>query len=78
MCLIQFLLRNSSNSELTNPGPLSVTMVSGRPNLANSDLSTSITAAEDVEGVEAVSIHLECASITIRMFFPSNGPAKSK
>ena len=28
-----------------------------------------------VEGVQMASIHLEWASITIKIFFPSNGPA---
>ena len=69
---------NSSNSRLTKPTALSVTTISGSPNLAKSDLSSSMTQLEEVEDVQTASIHLECASIATSVFFPSSGPAKSR
>ena len=78
VCFTPFLRRNSSNSRLTKPVPLSVTTISGSPNLAKSDLSSSMTQLEEVEDVQTASIHLECASIATSMFFPSSGPAKSR
>ena len=39
---------------------------------------TSMTEAEEVDGVQTASIHFEWASIMTRMFFPSNGPKKSR
>ena len=51
------LLRKCSNSWLTNPGILSVTTVSGTPNLAKSGQRTSIAADEEVEEVQEALIH---------------------
>ena len=63
VCLTTFLRINSSNSRLAKPVPLSVTTISGSPNLAESDPSSSMTQLEEVEDVQTASIHLECASI---------------
>ena len=42
------------------------------------DRRTSITAEDEVDGVHVASIRLEWASIPTRIYFPSNGPAKSR
>ena len=59
VCLMPLLLRNDSNSSLTKPVPLSVTIISGRPNYANIVRSSSMTEFDDVEGVHTASIHFE-------------------
>ena len=51
MCLMPFACRKSSNSVLTKQVPLSVTIVSGNPNLVNKDLNSSMTAVDIAEGV---------------------------
>ena len=37
-----------------------------------------MTAADEVDGVQMASIHLEYASIRTRIVFPWNGPVKSR
>ena len=58
MCLMPFACRKSSNFVLTKQVPLSVTIVSGNPNLANKDLNSSMTAVDVAEAVLKASIHL--------------------
>ena len=73
-----FFCKNFSNSELIKYVPLSVIMVSGKPNLLNVVLSSCITTVDVAEAVSFASIHLECASISMRNIRRRNGPAKSK
>ena len=49
-----------------------------KPTLANNVWSSSKTAADEVDGVQMASIHLECASMRTRIIFPLNCLAKSR
>ena len=68
----------SEDSWLTKHVPLSVTIISGRPNVANSILNFSMTQLDEIMGVQTASTHFECASIATIMFFPWKGLAKSR
>ena len=63
MSLMPLLPRNASNSAPTKQVPLSITMVSGNPNLANVVLNSSTTAFDVQVDVQRAPIHLEWASI---------------
>ena len=69
------LPRNPSNSALTKQVPLSITMVSGNPNLVNVVLNSSLTAFDVEVDVQKASNHLEWASISIKNIVPSTWPA---
>jgi len=58
--------RKDLNSELVKHLPLSVTMTSGSPNVANTVLNSSITATEVAVFVWTASIDFEWASIKMR------------
>ena len=59
-------------------GPLSVTIMSGIPNLANVFRISLMTVCDVALGVQNASIHLEWGSIRMRNILFSNGPAKSR
>ena len=50
--------------------PLSVTIVSGRPNCANRVLSSLVTAVAVAGAALKASIHLECVSMRTKYMFP--------
>ena len=70
-----FCCTKSLNAALVNTEPLSETMSSGMPCVANIDLR-AVTVV-DVVAVLVIltSIHLECASTTTRNMCPNMGPA---
>ncbi len=54
------LSRKSLNSALVNAGPLSETMISGRPNVENSERNFEVVVDEEHDPcVENTSIHFE-------------------
>ena len=74
---IPFELQNPANSEDENWGPLSDTIVSGKPNLANIWHSCWIVVRVVAVVMGAISIHFECAWMRTRNMVPATGPAKS-
>ena len=68
-----FSFMYSLNSELVNEGPLSVTMVSGRPWVANFCLLFSIVVSDVVVVIWHASSHFECASTAKRNILPIKG-----
>ena len=66
--------RNCSNSALVKLIPLSVTSVSGILKAAKVDCIFSIVTHEVAEVVMYTSIHIECASISMRYILPTKGP----
>ena len=77
MWRIPFERQNPANSEDENWGPLSNTIVSCRPNLANIWRSCWIVVRDVAVVMGATSIHFECASMRTRNMVPATGPAKS-
>ncbi|KFD49134.1 hypothetical protein M513_09958 [Trichuris suis] len=61
---------NSLNSEAVNAVPLSVTITSGNPWVANNSANLSITAFAEVAWTGETSSHLEWESTTIRKSRP--------
>ena len=59
VCLTPFFERKFSNSALVKLGPLSLTMVSGRPWVAKISFNFTIVAADVVLRIMWTSIHLE-------------------
>ena len=76
-CEIKFFLKNSPKTSLTKAGPLSDTILSGRPCVANMLRSLSTVVAAFMEATGTTSNHFEWASTTIRKIFPMKGPAWS-
>ena len=60
---------------LVKTEPLSVTMVSGRPWIANKWRRYVIVTLEVADDTGCTSNHLEWASTMTRNIFPINGPA---
>ena len=54
--------------------PLSKNIISGNPKRDIRFLNTLMVSNEDVEATSNASNHLECASTTTSMVFPSKGP----
>ena len=76
-CLTPFCLRNIWNSLLVKQVPLSDTMLSGTPNRAKRQRSSSITTLDAEPDVGIASIHFEWASMMSRIMWPWTGPAQS-
>ena len=74
-CSMPLQRKNSWNSFDVNEGPLSETIIWGRPCVANVEQSLLMAAVEDVDGTMCASIHLEYASTIMRSVFPNTGPA---
>ena len=70
MCFISPLRKKFLNSPLVKTVPLSDTIVSGKPWVANDHLSLSIVAAEVAVFIGYKSNHLECALTMIRNMYP--------
>ena len=62
------------NSSLMKDGPLSVTIMSGIPNLANVFRISLMTVCDVALGVQNASIHLEWGSIRMRTFYSQMAP----
>ena len=62
-CLMPFLVKNASNFWPVNPVALSVMIVSGRPNFANTVHNSSMTTFDIVDDVHTASIHFEFLSV---------------
>ena len=67
---------NNVNSELVKVGPLSVTIVSGKPKVANISQSSRIVWVVVILLIIFTFTHFEFASVAIRYMWPKNGPAK--
>lgn len=70
-CLMPFVFANSAKSTEKNCGPLSDTICSGIPWVANKCRSTAVVLAVEVHA------HLECASTTMKSDLSKNGTAKA-
>lgn len=69
------LARNVAFRAAANWGPLSETIRSGNPWVANSCRNTLITAGAVVEGIRLTSTHFKKASTMTRKVWPLNGSA---
>ena len=77
ICSIPFAEQNVLNSRDVKVGPLSDTIWSGSPCVLKISLSSIIVSEAVMVVIVLTSIHLECASITIKDILFKNGPAKS-
>ena len=77
MCSIPWLLQFSLNWAEVNCVPLSDTIVSGRPWVANILSRTLIVAEALVDDIVIISGHFECESTKIGLVTTFIGPAKS-
>ena len=70
-----FALVKAANSALVNGVPLSETSTSGRPCVANTDLSLSMVDWDVAADTGTASSHLEWASTRTTTILPWKGPA---